>query len=123
MSQNRTRDKPTVDITQLERMLKQMRDDRLNKQSAKNDITGPGAQMLQEIARTSAGKVVTERNAMQLTTVYAFAQSRKQLPVYLCIYTAIRTAARRKQSIIRFIISYTTSRTPKCRLSLFAKRS
>ena len=91
MNQNRTRDKPTVDITQLERMLKQMRDDRLNKQSAKNDITGPGAQMLQEIARTSAGKVVTERNAMQLTTVYAcvrtIAEAIAGLPLHLYRYT------------------------------------
>lgn len=91
MNQNRTRDKPTVDITQLERMLKQMHDDRMNKQSAKNDITGPGAKMLQEIARTSAGKVVTEQNAMQLTTVYAcvrtIAEAVAGLPLHLYRYT------------------------------------
>lgn len=91
MNQNRTRDKPTVDITQLERMLKQMRDDRLNKQSAKNDITGPGAKMLQQYGSTSAGKVVNEQTAMQLTTVYAcvrtIAEAVAGLPLHLYRYT------------------------------------
>ena len=91
MNQNRTRDKPTVDITQLERMLKQMRDDRLNKQSAKNDITGPGAKMLQQYGSTSAGKVVNEQTAMQLTTVYAcvrtIAEAIAGLPLHLYRYT------------------------------------
>ena len=91
MNQNRTRDKPSVDTTQLERMLKQMRDERLSRQSLKNDITGPGAVMLQQLGRTSAGKIVTEQNAMQLTTVYAcvriISEAIAGLPLHLYRYT------------------------------------
>lgn len=86
MNQNRTRDKPMVDTKQLELALKQ-----LHNRTIKNDITGPGAEALRQLGRTSAGKVVNEHNAMQLTTVYAcvriIAEAIAGLPLHLYRYT------------------------------------
>lgn len=86
MNQNRTRDKPMVDTTQLELALKQ-----LHNRKIKNDITGRGAEALRQLGRTSAGKVVNEHNAMQLTTVYAcvriIAEAIAGLPLHLYRYT------------------------------------
>ena len=86
MNQNRTRDKPMVDTTQLELALKQ-----LHNRKIKNDITGTGAEALRQLGRTSAGKIVNEHNAMQLTTVYAcvriIAEAIAGLPLHLYRYT------------------------------------